>query len=155
MLGCNKKDKEPLEYFSFTANGVDYYYPQEKRSGVLGENKALWAASSSGNLGYFIGASSFQNLAIPGTFRFTFFPADRIPQRDTIILDNSAAWAEIENFLDMGNNFSTHGPHSGKVIFTERSESKLSGSFELEAQQQYNDSTLYITNGKFSIIPTL
>ncbi len=31
----------------------------------------------------------------------------------------------------------------------------LSGTFEFEAQQQYNDSILYITNGKFSIIPTL
>jgi len=155
LLGCKKKEKEPLEYFSFTANGVDYYYPQEKRSGFLGESQALWAGASSGDLGYFISARSFEDPTARGTFRFTFFPGDQIPQQDTIILDNSNAWAEIENFINMGNNFNTNGSYSGKIIFTVRSEDMLSGTFEFEAQQQYNDSILHITNGKFSIIPTL
>src|SRR5690554_3258606 len=130
LLGCKKKEKEPLEYFSFTASGVDYYYPQEKKYGFLGESKTLWAGSSSGNLGYFISARSFENPVAEGTFRFTFFPGDQIPQQDTIILDNSNAWAEIEDFIDMGNSFNTKGVNSGKIIFKIRSEEMLSGTFE-------------------------
>src|SRR5690554_3217012 len=155
LLGCKKKEKEPLEYFSFTANGVDYYYPQIKGTAFVGNWKTLGAGSMSGNMGFLIRARSEENPAIPGEFRFTFFPGDQIPQQDTIILDNSNAWAEIENFINMGNNFNTNGSYSGKLIFTVRSEDMLSGTFEFEAQQQYNDSILHITNGKFSIIPTL
>src|SRR5690625_4169515 len=130
LLGCKKKEKEPLEYFSFTANGVDYYYPQEERTGFLGVNQALWAGPSSGNLGYFLGASNFEDPVAPGTFRFTFFPTDQIPQEDTIIL-------------------------------TERTEKKLSGTFAVEATRTTTpvagstDSILHVTNGKFSIIPTI
>src|SRR5690625_435672 len=154
LLDCKKKEKEPLEYFSFTANGVDYYYPQDVLKGFGTSRRAIFAVSSH-NTGFFIEASSFENRAAQGTFRFTFFPGDQIPQEDTIILDNSNAWAEIEDFIDMGNSFNTKGVNSGKIIFKIRSEEMLSGTFEFEANQQYNDSILHITNGKFSIIPTI
>src|SRR5690625_1352014 len=155
LLGCKKKEKEPLEYFSFTANGVDYYYPQIKGTAFVGNWKTLGAGPMSGNMGFLIRARSVEDPAIPGEFRFTFFPGDQIPQEDTIILDNSNAWAEIEDFIDMGNSFNTKGVNSGKIIFKIRSEEMLSGTFEFEANQQYNDSILHITNGKFSIIPTI
>src|SRR5690554_129695 len=155
LLGCKKKEKEPLEYFSFTANGVDYYYPQIKGTAFVGNWKTLGAGPMSGNMGFLIRARSVEDPAIPGEFRFTFFPGDQIPQEDTIILDNSNAWAEIEDFIDMGNSFNTKGVNSGKIIFKIRSEEMLSGTFEFEANQQYNDSILHVTNGKFSIKPTL
>ncbi|HZH88344.1 MAG TPA: hypothetical protein VFD78_04115 [Chitinophagaceae bacterium] len=166
LLGCKKKEKEPLEYFSFTANGVDYNYPQEKRSGFLGVNQALWAGSSSGNLGYFIGASNFEDLAIPGTFRFTFFPGDQIPQQDTIILDGVSAKVNLIGFLKDGDNYQHYGSLPGKIIFTERSEDMLSGTFEFQAELYrphpdyvshviWTDTFIHITNGKFSIKPTL
>jgi len=161
LLGCKKKEKEPLEYFSFTANGVDYYYPQEKKHGFLGESKTLWAGSSSGNLGYFISARSFENPVAEGTFRFTFFPGDQIPQEDTIILGQNSNMVEIQDFIESGAYYKMHPPLTGKIIFTERSEEKLSGTFEFEATRTTTpvsgstDSILHITNGKFSIIPTI
>jgi len=157
LFGCKKKEKEPLEYFSFTANGVDYYYPQDETPGGLfgGPSNTLGAGSAGYGLGFQIYAFSLEDPASPGEFRFTFFPGDQIPQQDTIILDNSNAWAEIEDFIDMGNSFNTKGVNSGKIIFKIRSEEMLSGTFEFEANQQYNDSILHITNGKFSIIPTI
>jgi len=161
LLGCKKKEKEPLEYFSFTANGVDYYYPQEKKHGFLGESKTLWAGSSSGNLGYFISARSFENPVAEGTFRFTFFPGDQIPQEDTIILNGVNNGTVVQKFLNQEAYYKLLPPQKGKIIFTERTEEKLSGTFEFEATRTTTpvsgstDSILHVTNGKFSIKPTL
>ena len=161
LLGCKKKEKEPLEYFSFTANGVDYNYPQEKRSGFLGESQALWAGASSGDLGYFISARSFEDPTARGTFRFTLFPGDQIPQQDTFILDGVNNITVVEWFLNQDAYYKLLPPQKGKIIFTERTEEKLSGTFEFEATRTIipvygsADSILHITNGKFSIIPTL
>ncbi len=156
LLGCKKKEKEPLEYFSFTANGVDYYYPQgETPGGFAGSSNALGAGSAGYGLGFQIYAFSLENPAIPGEFRFTFFPGDQIPQQDTIILDGVNNMTVVEWFLNQDAFYKLLPPQKGKIIFTERTEEKLSGTFEFEAQQQYNDSILHITNGKFSIIPTL
>ncbi len=116
FFGCNKKEQEPLEYFSFTANGVDYNYPQgETPGGFAGSSNALGAGYG---LGFHLYAFSLENPAIPGEFRFTFFPGDQIPQQDTVILDGSQNWAEVENFINMGNNFSTNSNYTGKIIFT-------------------------------------
>src|SRR5690625_1426692 len=161
LLGCKKKEKEPHEYFSFKANGVDYYYPQEERTGFLGVNQALWAGPSSGNLGYFLGASNFEDPVAPGTFRFTFFPTDQIPQEDTIILNGVNNGTVVQKFLNQEAYYKLLPPQIGKIIFTERTEKKISGTIEFEATRTTTpvsgstDSILHVTNGKFSIIPTI
>jgi len=165
LLGCKKKEKEPLEYFSFTANGVDYYYPQDVLKGFGTSRRAIFAVSSH-NTGFFIEASSFENRAAQGTFRFTFFPGDQIPQQDTIILGQNSNMVEIQDFIESGAYYKMHPPLTGKIIFTERSEEKLSGTFEFEAELYrthpdyltqiiWTDTFIHITNGKFSIKPTL
>jgi len=161
LLGCKKKEKEPLEYFSFTANGVDYYYPQIKGTAFVGNWKTLGAGPMSGNMGFLIRARSVEDPAIPGEFRFTFFPGDQIPQQDTIILDGVNNITAVEWFLNQDAYYKLLPPQKGKIIFTERTEEKLSGTFEFEATRTIipvygsADSILHITNGKFSIIPTL
>src|SRR5690554_1995340 len=164
LLGCKKKEKEPLEYFSFTANGVDYYYPQIKGTAFVGNWKTLGAGSMSGNMGFLIRARSEENPSIPGEFRFTFFPGDQIPQQDTIILDGLNNRVNLIGFLKHGDNYQHYTSLPGKIIFTERTEERLSGIFEFKAElYRYNtlteplwtDTFIHITNGKFSIIPTL
>src|SRR5690554_1574007 len=160
LLGCKKKEKEPLEYFSFTVNGVDYYYPQDVSQGLWNSRKALFAVQSH-NTGFFIEASSFENFGIPGTFRFTFFPGDQIPQQDTIILNGVNNGTVVQKFLNQEAYYKLLPPQKGKIIFTERTEEKLSGTFEFEATRTTTpvsgstDSILHVTNGKFSIKPTL
>lgn len=160
LLGCKKKEKEPLEYFSFTANGVDYYYPQDVLKGFGTSRRAIFAVSSH-NTGFFIEASSFENRVAQGTFRFTFFPGDQIPQQDTIILNGVNNETVVQKFLNQEAYYKLLPPQKGKIIFTERTEEKLSGTFEFEATRTTTpvsgstDSILHVTNGKFSIKPTL
>ena|SRR5690625_106487 len=165
LLGCKKKEKEPLEYFSFTANRIDYNYPQgETPGGFTGSSNALGAGSAGYGLGFQIYAFSLENPATPGEFRFTFFPGDQIPQQDTIILDGLNNRVNLIGFLKHGDNYQHYASLPGKIIFTERTEERLSGIFEFKAElYRYNtlteplwtDTFIHITNGKFSIIPTL
>src|SRR5690606_36167121 len=163
LLGCKKKEKEPLEYFSFTANGVDYYYPQDETPGGLfgGPSNTLGAGSAGYGLGFQIYAFSLEDPASPGEFRFTFFPGDQIPQQDTIILNGVNNGTVVQKFLNQEAYYKLLPPQKGKIIFTERTEEKLSGTFEFEATRTTTpvsgstDSILHVTNGKFSIKPTL
>lgn len=68
---------------------------------------------------------------------------------------------KVYRFLNQETIYQILSHQSGKIIFTERSEEKLSGTFEFEASLTSHpvygtaDSVLHITNGKFSIIPAL
>lgn len=157
---CNKKNKTPDEYFSFTANGVHYDYPQETKSGFLGESKTLFAGPSSGNLGYFIVGKSFKDPTAEGGVSFNFSSENK-PDKDTIILDGFNASVSIGKFLDASNNYELRQPLTGKIIFTERNSNRLTGIFQFNAYKmkvvnanwEPTDTILHITNGKFSIIP--
>ena len=164
LLGCKKKEKEPLEYFSFRANGVDYNYPQgQTRGGFTGSSNALGAGSAGYGLEFQIYAFSLENPVIPGKFRFAFFPGDQIPQQDTIILDGVNNKVNLMGFLKHGNNYQHYASLPGRIIFTERTEERLSGTFEFKAELYryktltkplWTDTFIHITNGRFSIIPT-
>ena len=153
ITACDKKHKTPEEYFSFDANGVHYEYPQESDIGWLGETKTLFAGAQSGNLGYTIAGSSWKNPTAPGTITFTFSNTD-FPTQDTIILNANGDYASIKWFLEQGTYYYTGNLQVGKVIFSERSNTKLTGVFEFYAKEQTTGEILHITNGKFSIIPS-
>lgn len=163
LMSCKDKKKiepEPKEYFSFTANGVHYDYPQEKKWGFSGESQTLWAGASSGSLGYFITAKNPKNDVARGRITFNFAES-HIPTEDTIILDGVSNRTTVEWFLNQEAFYKLIPPQTGKIIFTERSNQRLTGFFEFDATLTTTpitgvvDTILHITNGKFSIIPTL
>ena len=153
LLGCKKKEKEPVEFFSFTANGVDYFYPQIKGTAFVGDWKTLAARLLPGDMGYMITGRSKEEPSAPGQIVF-LFPGDGMPIEDTIILNGLNGLVKIEDFLFMGNSFSTNTDYNGRIIFHQKDKSFLKGEFEFKAQNQYNNSIIHITNGQFSIIPS-
>ncbi len=163
VCGCKDKNKptpEPEEYFSFYADGVFYDYPQEKESSWLGERKTLIAGPSSSIVVYIISARTLNPIA-DGSVYF-MFAGDHIPTQDTIILNGSSSGVGISKFGSMENNYEVKTPLTGKIVFTERSSSKLTGTFSFDAYkmkvegmyQVPTDTIIHITNGKFSIIPS-
>lgn len=153
LLGCEKKENNPKEYFSFTANGVDYHYPQVKGTSFVGKWQTLGAGKVSGNLGYMIRGYSVKDETAPGRIEFLLFE-DGLPNQDTVILDGNMADAKLMDFLTQGNRYFTNSLYNGHIIFHERSDNLLKGEFEFKAQQQYDSTIIHITNGKFSIIPS-
>src|SRR5690606_22825243 len=123
--------------------------------------RAIYAFSSS--VGYLIVGSSFKNPTAEGAITFNF-PEDHIPTQDTIILDGIQGRVWIEKFIHDGDNYQLRSFMPGKIIFTQRTNELLSGTFEFSAelyrtpvfgQVVWTDTFLHITNGKFSIIPSL
>ena len=166
LISCKDKKKiepEPKEYFSFDANGVHYDYPQIKGTSLaVGSWKTLGAGRVSGSLGYIIRGRSEKNPTSPGAIVFNFAES-HIPTEDTIILDGVLNIVTIEAFEHYGDNYQLRSSLPGKIIFTERSNQMLSGTFEFSAELYrtptfnvtvWTDTFLNITNGKFSIIPT-
>jgi|SRR5690554_6013394 len=164
IFSCKKKNQNPEEYFSFYANGVKHEYPQDQTEGGLfgGPSNTLGAGSLSGNLGYQIYAFNLEGWGTPGMITFNF-PGSEIPSQDTIILDGISNRVRIENFLNFRDNYELHPPLTGKIIFSERTNEKLSGTFEFEAElyrtisisnREWTDTILHVTQGKFSIIPS-
>ncbi len=163
ILSCKKKNQNPEEYFIFYANGVKYEYPQEKgHSLAVGAWKTLGAGPTFSSLGYILRARNRQNPTAEGAFYF-YFPGNEIPSQDTIILDGVSNKVRIENFLNFRDNYELHPPLTGKIIFSERTNGRLSGTFEFEAElyrtisisnREWTDSILHITQGRFSIIPS-
>ncbi|HRP88793.1 MAG TPA: hypothetical protein PKX92_02015 [Edaphocola sp.] len=157
MMACNKKENNK-EYFYFDANGVHYNYPLKTKLGLLGESKSIWAGASSGSLGYFMGASCWKDPSAPGTITFNF-PGNNIPTQDTIILDGVNNRSTIERFLNQEAYYKLVPPQNGRIIFTERTTQRLTGTFQFDVKlvvtptQGTVDSVIHITNGKFSIIP--
>lgn len=160
FTACKKKDNKPTEYFSFDADGVHYEYPQIKEQHLFGGIQTLSAGPTSATVGYQIYAYTTKNPATPGSFTFVF-SNNTLPDKDTIILDgiyNSAGIAKLQN---SSYNYEIRTPLSGRIIFTERSSALLKGTFEFNAykmhtvglNQEPTDTIIYITNGKFSIIP--
>lgn len=142
---CRNKSIEPEEYFSFYADGEYFNIPQESRWSFGGEVKSLKA--------YKVGLTSYSIRATVKDFPHTSvsleFSGGHIPNEDTVIL----SFAGILDFKEQDNNYGMYSPLSGKVIFSERSSSKLTGIFEFDAIGA-DGKIIKITNGKFSIIPT-
>ena len=166
LAACTPKPQpQPEDYFSFDANGVHYDYPQIKGTSLMtGDWKTLKAGSSSATVGYIIGANSLQNDIARGTFSFTLTQnGNQIPSQDTVLLDGITNTISIQKFLDQDNSYELLPPLSGRIIFSERSSQKLSGTFQFDAYKLKivnggwapTDTILHGTNGKFSIIPTL
>ena len=153
LLGCKKKEKDPVEFFSFTADGVDYFYPQIKGTSFVGDWSTLGAGVAAGNLGYIIGAHSEVKPSARGRFLF-YLNENLMLTEDTIILYGNNGWVEIRDFLFKGNSYSSNDTYNGRIIFHQKNKEFLKGEFEFKAQQQYNGSIIHITNGKFSIIPS-
>ncbi len=152
---CRNKSIEPEEYFSFYADGEYFNIPQESRWSFGGEVKSLKA--------YKVGLTSYSIRATVKDFPHTSvsleFSGGHIPDEDTVIIYS----AGISHLKKDENNYEILPPLTGRVIFTERSSSKLTGAFEFEAYKYnydsddhviYTDTIIKITNGKFSIIPT-
>lgn len=160
IAACKKKNKS-TEYFSFDANGVHYDYPQDVKEGFGTSRKALYAAGSSASVGYFIVGSSFKNPAAEGSISFNF-SGNQIPNEDTIILDGLNNKVTVGAFLDQEDYYKMRSPMTGKIIFTERTAQRLTGTFEFDVELYrtpsfgnivWTDTILHVTNGKFSIIP--
>ncbi len=154
IAACNKdknNSKTPEEYFSFYADGVYYDYPQEKENGWLGENKTLFAGPSSATVGYIISARTFKDPVVDGNIYFTL-SGNHIPTQDTILLDGVSNNVEITKFRDQYDNW--YKVLEGKLIFSQRNADKLIGTFQFTIAKGNLSDTLYITNGKFSIIPS-
>ena len=157
-IGCKKKDQTPEEYFSFDANGVHYDYPQEKKEASLfGGGKKALSAWASNSLGYQISAYTLKDGAIPGYFLFRLYGG--FPAKDTILLGADGE-VSIERFINQSANYSMIPPY-GRIIFTERTSERLTGTFEFYAElYQFPtfgpevDTVIHITNGRFSIIPS-
>ena len=160
LAACGTKtstpDPEPEEYFSFYADGEFFNYRQQFITGLIGDtdNKAI-EAERMGTTGYRISASDHD---APGYARGgvqLFFSGAHIPESDTVIIHSG----EILDFKSFFNNYVIKPPLFGTIIFTERTTSKLTGTFEFEAYKSlgggvYSDTILHITGGKFSIIPS-
>ncbi|MBL7705230.1 MAG: hypothetical protein JNM21_06735 [Taibaiella sp.] len=163
IAACDKdknNSKTPEEYFSFYADGVYYDYPQEKENGWLGENKTLFAGPSSATVGYILSARTFKDPVVDGNIYITL-SGNHIPTQDTIQLDGITNVVGIGKFNTADNNYELKQPLRGKMIFLERTSSKLTGTFEFDAYKMRvegnnwvpTDTIIHITNGKFSIIP--
>lgn len=161
IVACKKKNKS-TEYFSFDADGVHYDYPQDETNGGLfgGPISTLGAGAMSGGLGYQIYAFSLGNPVARGEVNFNF-PGNSIPSQDTVYFNGVNNSVSIGKFLNSSNNYELRQPLSGRIIFTERSNNRLTGTFEFDAykmkvvdmNQVPTDTIIHIANGKFSIIP--
>ncbi len=153
IAACNKdknNSKAPEEYFSFYADGVYYDYPQEEGSSIFVDWKTLSAGASSATIGYQIHSYSRKNPVAEGAFSF-IFSGNHIPTQDTILLDGVSNNVEITKFRDQYDNW--YKVLEGKLIFSQRNADKLIGTFQFTIAKGNLRDTLYITNGKFSIIP--
>lgn len=148
-------EPEPDEYFSFYADGEYINYPQKKGLGFTGDGQTL-KAYILGSTSFTISGYNFDNLN-DGQVSMTI-PGGHLPDSDTIILTS----AGVTNFKGGDNNYEMLAPLSGKIIFSERSGSRLTGTFEFQAYKVYKDiseviitdTIINITDGNFSIIPT-
>lgn len=144
-------EPEPDEYFSFYADDEYINYPQVKGLGFTGEGQTL-EAHKIGGTEYVI---SGRLKDAPDGLMSLYFPGGHIPDQDTFVLTE----ASIYDFRSSSNNFRIESPLTGKVIFTERSGSRLTGTFEFQAFKYHpetgelSDTIISITEGKFSIIP--
>ena len=148
-------EPEPDEYFSFYADGEYYFYPQIYESGLFAADPTLQAFS--------LGATSYlirgRQKEFPTGSLSLFIPGGHIPDSDTVILTS----AGIQDLGEMSNSFEMDPPLLGRVIFTERSSTRLTGTFEFDAYhvnfedtsgKTITDTIIHITDGKFSIIPS-
>ena len=145
------QEPEPDEYFSFYADGEYFNYPQKRNKGFLVDGHLL-EAYKLGTTQFVIQAGLENN---PWSIMSIYFPGGHIPDRDTIELSA----AGIQHFKEMDVTFGLRPPLTGRVIFSERTESRLTGTFEFQAylylgRGVYSDSILTISGGKFSIIPS-
>ncbi|RQO31290.1 hypothetical protein DBR32_04800 [Taibaiella sp. KBW10] len=165
LTACNKK-KQSSEYFSFEANGQRYEYPQDETKGSLfvGSAYTLGAGNQSGSLGYQIYALSLKNQNATGMFQFSF-SGNHMPLRDTLLLNDVSASIRIKDFIRQDDFYKMKANQTGSIIFTERTEQRLTGTFEFDVQLYHSDpavlggiiwsdTILHVTNGRFSIIPT-
>lgn len=149
-----KPEPEPDEYFSFYADGVYYNYPQVKKLGFDEKAQTLEAKFISATVGYQITGMLKDNPR--GRIKMTIFPMGHIPDQDTVELNH----AVIYDFLNFSHNYKIAPPLRGKIIFTERTYMRLTGTFEFQAYKyvsttgELTDTIITITDGKFSIIPT-
>jgi len=162
------KDRFPPdaeEFFSFYADGEFSYYPQEEGSSFGGTWQTL-KAGKSGATDYAIYAYnnryySHTNPTTLGAFSFRF-NVNYIPEQDTVIIDGNAVTVDIYDLLMAGNSYTLEYPLTGKIIFTQRNQEKLAGTFEFDAYKlkqedgewQITDTVLHITKGRFAIIPS-
>ena len=160
----NKIDPDAEEYFSFYADGEYFYYPQEKGSSLGVRKWQTLSAGKEGTTGYGIFAYSTKDPSARGGGSINF-SGNHIPEYDTAILDGNTATTEINDLLMEGNSYTLEYPLTGKIIFTQRNQQKLTGTFEFEAYKYHPDSVgvghiiltdtiIHITQGKFSIIPS-
>ncbi|MBL7705231.1 MAG: hypothetical protein JNM21_06740 [Taibaiella sp.] len=163
IAACNKdknNSKTPEEYFSFYADGVYYDYPQEEGSSIFVDWKTL-GAGTSGSTSYVIKAYSRRDPVAYGEFLFTF-SGNHIPTQDTVLINGTSNKVSIIKFNTPDNNYELKQPLSGRIIFSERTSGKLTGTFEFDAYKMRvegnnwvpTDTIIHITNGKFSIIPS-
>lgn len=161
LAACQDKtqpEPEPEEYFSFYADGQYNNYPQKKGLGFGGTGQTLKAIRGSATTGYRISAWDYNSNA-QGGISITF-SGSNMPDKDTIILTSVG----INDFKQSsGGDYILRPPLTGKVIFSERSNTKLTGTFEFQAfrigydengSNYLTDTIITITDGKFSIIPT-
>lgn len=164
IAACDKDKNNshtPEEYFSFYADGVYYDYPQEKGSTIFVDWKTLGAGPTSATVGYQIRAYSRKNPVAEGTVLFSF-SGNHIPTQDTVLIDGVSNTVGIGKFNATDKNYELKQPLTGKIIFSERTSSKLMGTFEFDAYKMRvegnnwvpTDTIIHITNGKFSIIPS-
>ena len=160
----NKINPDAEEYFSFYADGEYFYYPQEKGSSFGGNWKTLNAGKSGttayGIYAYNSGYYSHTNPTTLGAFSFRF-NVNHIPEQDTVIIDGNTTSVEIDQLYSQDYSHTLIYPLTGKIIFTQRNQQKLCGTFEFDAYKYdmisgeiYTDTVLHITQGKFSIIPS-
>lgn len=158
-LSCNKKKQTEKEYFSFYADGKYYNYPQKIEFGFLGKSQALYAAFATGGIDLIMGASDFSKPTISGRVKFLL---SDFSSQDTIILDDKRNSVGVRDLLEYGDAYELREPLTGKIIFTERTSKRLTGTFEFDAFKmkvvsmnwEPTDTILKVTKGKFSIIPS-
>src|SRR5690606_23006790 len=122
----------------------------------------MGAVASSATVGYMIYGYNFDNRIARGEIRFSL-KGNHLPDKDTIILHGGTAnRASLIHFKHRSNNFVMEGDVMGKIIFTERTASKLTGIFEFDAYhviydgnggREVTDNIIEIRNGKVSVIP--
>src|SRR5690554_4535626 len=164
---CKKKEKtepEPDEYFSFYADGEYHFYPQDIGNTLFGGWQTLSAGMSSATVGYGMAAYSRERNTAPGAITFTLSENPLTSDKDTVILDGYGNSVFISKFKDQSISYVLRPPLKGKIIFSQRTEEKLIGTFEFESYKRIHnpdnsytipDTVFHFTQGKFAIIPKL
>lgn len=149
LTACQDKtlpEPEPEEYFSFYADGQYHNYPQKKENLFGG---GTWQALKAKKIGTTEYEISGQLSTAPKGAVILNFSTGHIPTQDTV----TSFYAHVIDLNESSDSYWIEPSLGGKVIFSERSSTKLTGFFEFQAKNN-EGKVLTITNGKFSIIPT-